>query len=102
MADSAKAVVLLVLAAALLAGCGGGQEPRPVEGEQALTVWSQESQPARVRATQANVETFTRTSGIEVELVVIGEDELDARVAEARRTGRLPDVLQLPMASAHA
>jgi multiple sugar transport system substrate-binding protein len=39
---------------------------------------------------------------VKVELVGIGDDELPGRVSEAGRTGRLPDVMQLPMASAHS
>ncbi len=97
-----------VLAITLLtaAGCGGSGDGNksgdPPKGGPALVVWSQENQPDRVAATRENIAGFTRRTGIRVDLVAIGDDELEDRIAAADRAGRLPDVAQLPMSSAHA
>jgi ABC-type glycerol-3-phosphate transport system substrate-binding protein len=97
---------LLAAFAVLLAlsGCGGGGADEP-EGEQAdrrLTVWILEDQPDRLGATRANVARFAKAGGFTVEVVPVGDDELAGRVATASARGAMPDVLQLPMASAHA
>ena len=103
MVDKRIVVGLLVLAlVGLAAGCGGGGEQRSSDGDRALRVWTQENQPDRVRATEANVAEFARATGLRVELTAIGDDELTDRVADAAKSGRLPDVMQLPMASAHS
>ena len=96
------AVIGSVLALGGLAGACGGDEPPSVEPDRTLTVWILESEPDRIRATEDNVARFARASGLEVDLVGVGDDELAGRVTEARRARRLPDVVQLPMASAHA
>lgn len=97
---------LALLAAAAAAGCGGSSDADtpddPPSGARALTVWTLDDQPDRIAATRRNVAGFTRRTGIRVELVGVGDDELAARMAAAVRAGRLPDVAQLPMASAHA
>jgi multiple sugar transport system substrate-binding protein len=93
------AIVLGV--AALVAGCGGDEPAGPV-ADRTLTVWILESEPDRIRATRDNVRRFARATGLKVDLVGIADDELAQRVAGARLAGRLPDVLQLPMASAHS
>jgi multiple sugar transport system substrate-binding protein len=95
------AIVLSVVALAA-AGCGGGDEPAGEVVDRTLTVWVLESEPDRIRATRDNVGRFARATGLKVDLVGIADDELADRVAEARRSGGLPDALQLPMASAHA
>jgi multiple sugar transport system substrate-binding protein len=65
-------------------------------------VWILEDQPDRLGATRANVARFAKAGGFTVDVVPIGDDELAGRVAVAASRGLLPDVLQLPMASAHA
>jgi multiple sugar transport system substrate-binding protein len=97
-----RAIAVLVAALAVSApGCGGdggaGDEPAPGP----LTLWSGENQPDRVKATRANLADFTRRTGIEVELVVLGDAELVPRTAEAAKAGTLPDVMQVGMADAH-
>jgi multiple sugar transport system substrate-binding protein len=94
------AIVLCIVA--LAAGCGDGDEPAGPIADRTLTVWILESEPDRIRATRDNVGRFASATGLKVDLVGVADDELAGRVAEARRTGRLPDVMQLPMASAHA
>ena len=97
---------LLAAFAVLLAlcGCGGGDSGETEEDgtRGRLTVWILEDQPDRVRATRANVARFADAGGFDVEVVPVGDDELAGRVAGAAARGQLPDVLQLPMASAHA
>ena len=61
-----------------------------------------ENQPDRVRATQANLDDFTRRTGIPVELVVLGDQELVPKATAAAKAGGLPDVMQVGMADAHA
>jgi multiple sugar transport system substrate-binding protein len=98
------AVVLLLLAA-LAAGCGGGDDGVAEDtdgGKRRITVWVLENEPERLRLTRANVAEFTELTGIAVELRGIGDEELASRVDRARRDGRLPDVAQLPLGSAHA
>jgi len=99
----AIAIALCVLSIVALApGCGGSDEPTGAARDRELTVWILESEPDRIRATRDNVARFARATGLKVDLVGVGDDQLAARVDEARRAGRLPDVMQLPMASAHA
>ncbi len=93
--------IALVLLLAL-AGCGGAGDDKGDERKRALTVWILENQPERIRATRANVERFEQQAPFTVDLVGVGDDQLAGRMADAARTGRLPDVVQLPMASAHA
>src|SRR5215211_6552709 len=100
MADNATVVALVALAI-LICGCGGGGDKSTTGKERPVTVWVLESEPDRLRATEDNVAEFTRATSVEVDLVGIGDDELADRLAEAEKTGRMPDVLQLPMASAH-
>jgi multiple sugar transport system substrate-binding protein len=94
---------LALLLVSLLVGCGGGDpEELGTDGNKALTVWILENEPDRIRATRTNVGQFARTSGFKVELVGVGDDQLAERMSEAARRGRLPDVVQLPMASARS
>jgi multiple sugar transport system substrate-binding protein len=97
---TALSIAVLV---SLAIGCGGGEEtPDDAGGGRALTVWILESEPDRVRATRANVGRFARATGFKVDLIGVGDDQLAQRMTEAVRTRRLPDVVQLPVASAHA
>jgi multiple sugar transport system substrate-binding protein len=103
---------VLALLGALVAvastGCGGGSAPSedrttdPEGARRTLTMWILENQPDRMRAARRTLAAFTKASGYEVELVGIGDNELDARLSQAVRSGRGPDVVQLPMANAHA
>ncbi len=95
----ATILALLVVGAGACGTSGSGDEEEP-EGTR-VTVWILENEPDRVRATRANVDRFTRQTGIGVELVAVGDDELASRVAQAEKDGRLPDVAQLPLGSVH-
>jgi multiple sugar transport system substrate-binding protein len=102
-----KPAALLALLVALgVAGCGGGggggdQQPSGDAGEP-LTVWIEENQPERVRATRDDAADFTRRTGIEVKIVPLGDGELLDRVAAAERDGTLPDAMQVSLADARA
>ncbi|MFE5208014.1 ABC transporter substrate-binding protein [Streptomyces sp. NPDC056600] len=85
----------LAAAAALLlgslSGCGGETGPR--RPDRRITVWSQESLPDRIAATEKVVDRFRRESGIEVELVGVAEAQMPQLVMSAAASGTLPDVI---------
>jgi multiple sugar transport system substrate-binding protein len=94
-----RAAAALLLLAALLGACGGDDDFAP---RATIDVWILENQPERVRAARENVARFTARTDIAVRIVPIGDDALVPTVRRARRAGRLPDVMQLPMDSVHA
>ena len=101
----ARALLLtLILLVTGAASCFGGEDADknvdPIA--QRITVWSLEFQPDRLRATKANLEAFTRSTRIGVDLVPIGDDQLPSRMARARSERNLPDVAQLPLDSLHS
>jgi multiple sugar transport system substrate-binding protein len=102
------AMVAAVLTAALASGvaaCGGSGTKTTTDPErtrQTIGVWILEDEPARVRATRAELALFTRRTGIRVRLRAVGEDDLAGAVERARRSRALPDALQLPLAAVHA
>ena len=101
----ARALLLtLILLVTGAASCFGGEDADknvdPIA--QRITVWSLEFQPDRLRATKANLEAFTRSTRIGVDLVPIGDDQLPSRMARARSDRNLPDVAQLPLDSLHS
>jgi ABC-type glycerol-3-phosphate transport system substrate-binding protein len=101
-------MVAAVLTAALASGvaaCGGSGTKTTTDPErtrQTIGVWILEDEPARVRATRAELALFTRRTGIRVRLRAVGEDDLAGAVERARRSRALPDALQLPLAAVHA
>ena len=100
MATTIAAVTAL---AAPASGCGGGAPDDEIEpATPVITVWTLENEPDRMRATRENVLALTTGTGIRVRLVGVGDDALAARMAAAKAARRLPDVVQLPLASVHA
>jgi len=85
--------------AALAAGCGGDDDDEGGGGEagsqrgQTITVWNNEFQPDRMRATQAVLTDFTRKTGIKTKLVAVPEDQLPTLITNASAAGELPDVV---------
>ena len=83
----------------LVAACGGEVTPSASGGDGgdgggdgALTFWSSEDNAERIEATQAIVDRFTEETGIEVDLVAIGEGDFTTQVTSAVAGGSMPDV----------
>jgi multiple sugar transport system substrate-binding protein len=94
--------VLVALLAVGGAACGGAGDVEDTPPQSRVTLWISENQPDRVAATRANLAEFTRRTGTDVELVVLGDDELVPRTEKAAEREALPDVMQVGMADAHA
>ena len=83
----------------ITAACGGDTSPSGAGdgadggGDGALTFWSLEDNQDRIEATQAIVDRFSEETGIEVELVAIGEGDFTTQVTSAVAGGTMPDVL---------
>lgn len=58
-----------------LSACGAGDSAD--EDAQAITVWTTDTLPDRVAATEAIFADFTDASGIDVELVGVPEDQFN-------------------------
>jgi len=86
---------LLIAATLLLAACGdqtaSGSGDGGGDGE-GLVFWSLEDNAERIEATQAIVDAFTEETGIDVELVAIGEGDFATQVTAAAAGDTLPDV----------
>ncbi|HEX7195911.1 MAG TPA: extracellular solute-binding protein [Candidatus Limnocylindria bacterium] len=82
----------------ITAACGGDTAPSGSGdggdggGDGTLTFWSAEDNQDRIEATQVIVDRFTEETGIEVDLVAIGEADLATQVTSAVAGGTLPDV----------
>jgi multiple sugar transport system substrate-binding protein len=74
-------------------GDGGGGGEGGGEGGGSITLWIQEDLPDRVAATEAIVEEFTAASGVEVEVISVGEDQFDQLLTSSAAAGDLPDVI---------
>ncbi len=70
---------------------GASDATSPAAGG-SITFWTAEDNAERVAATQAIVDKFTAASGIDVEVVAIAEDQLQAQITAASAAGTLPDV----------
>ncbi|WP_448617092.1 ABC transporter substrate-binding protein [Geodermatophilus sp. URMC 65] len=96
---SAAGVGVTVLLAACGSGDGGGEggDGGP------LTVWTLENLPDRLAAQQEIAAAFTESSGIEVDLVGIDEDQFNQLLTSSAAAGELPDVVgALPLAGVQA
>ncbi len=85
---AAVAVTGLVLLAAT--GCGGEEGSEGDGGP--IVVWSTDTLPDRVAATEAIIAEFTEKTGIEVELVGVAEDQFNQVLTSSAAAGDLPDV----------
>jgi multiple sugar transport system substrate-binding protein len=81
--------------AVVAAGCGGGDDNASGGGPsgETLTVWNNEFQPDRMKATQAILAEFTRKTHIKTKLVAVPEDQLATLMTNAAAAGELPDVV---------
>jgi multiple sugar transport system substrate-binding protein len=101
-------ISLLAVVAALAVGCGGDEGDRGGGGGgdgrgETLTVWNNEFQPDRMKATQDILDDFTRKTGIKTKLVPVPEDQLATLITNASAAGELPDVvLATPVGQSHA
>jgi len=69
------------------------QEASPSGGASgSITFWTAEDNAERVAATQTIIDAFTAKTGIQVEMVAIAEDQLQAQITAASAGGTLPDV----------
>lgn len=84
---AAAAVAGMVLLAAT--ACGG--EDSEADGGP-IVVWSTDTLPDRVAATEAIIAEFTEKTGIEVELVGVAEDQFNQVLTSSAAAGELPDV----------
>ena len=80
---------LAALAMLALAACGGGDSG----DDNSITVWTTDTLPDRVAATEAIIKKFTAETGIEVELVGVAEDQFTQTLTSAAAAGDLPDVI---------
>jgi multiple sugar transport system substrate-binding protein len=83
-------------------GGGGGGDAESLRG-QTITVWNNEFQPDRLKATQAILDEFTQKTGIKTKQVAVPEDQLSTLITNASAAGDLPDVvLATPVGDSHA
>jgi multiple sugar transport system substrate-binding protein len=68
-------------------GGGGGGDAS------SITVWIVEDLPDRVAATQEIVDAFSSSSGVEVELTAVAEDQFNQILTSNAAAGDLPDVI---------
>jgi multiple sugar transport system substrate-binding protein len=99
------ALSLLAVLAALAVGCGGddddGGDSGSIKGE-TLTVWNNEFQPDRMKATEDILADFTKQTGVKTKLVAVPEDQLATLMTNAAAAGKLPDVvLATPVGDSH-
>jgi multiple sugar transport system substrate-binding protein len=91
------AVGLVVVMA--LSACGGGGGDGGGDAN-AITVWTTDTLPDRVAATQAIIDRFTQQTGIQVDLVGVEEDQFNQTLTAAAAAGDLPDVIgSIPLSS---
>jgi multiple sugar transport system substrate-binding protein len=99
-----KSVALLLAAAAMggaaLAGCSSAGSGHATGGK-SLTVWSEENDPQRMAEQRKIFAEFTKSTGIEVDLVGVAEDQFSTLVTSSAAAGNLPDVIgALPVSDA--
>jgi multiple sugar transport system substrate-binding protein len=90
-------ICILVLATAAV-GCGGDDDDGGGGGGGAssgetLTVWNNEFQPDRMKATQTILDDFTKETGVKTKLVAVPEDQLATLMTNAAAADELPDVV---------
>ena len=85
----AFAVILVLLG---LAACGGSPDQEG-GGNNKIVVWTGDTIPDRVAKTKAIIAKFTESTGIDVELVGVDEDQFNQLLTSAAAAGKLPDVV---------
>jgi multiple sugar transport system substrate-binding protein len=90
-----RVAVAVVGATALVAACGsddGGGNGDGGEGGP-LVVWTLENLPDRLAAQEEIAAAFTESTGIEVELTGIDEDQFNQLLTSSAAAGELPDIV---------
>src|SRR5215218_10135252 len=87
-----------ILALLGLAACSGGsEEGGGGEGgggdDNKIVVWTGDTLPDRVAATKEIIAKFTESTGVQVELVGVDEDQFNQLLTSAAAAGELPDVI---------
>jgi multiple sugar transport system substrate-binding protein len=91
-------VAIGLVALLVLTACGGGGDGGG--GQQRITVWTADTLPDRVAATQAIIARFTQQTGVQVELVGVDEDQFNQLLTSSAAAGELPDVIgSIPLSS---
>jgi multiple sugar transport system substrate-binding protein len=92
------AAALGLVTVLLLSACAGGGGDDG--GERRITVWTADTLPDRVAATQAIIARFTQQTGVQVELVGVDEDQFNQLLTSSAAAGELPDVIgSIPLSS---
>jgi multiple sugar transport system substrate-binding protein len=87
-----------LVAVLAMTACGGddngdGGDGEGTAGSSKIVVWTGDTIPDRVTATQDIIDAFTAETGIEVELVGVEEDQFNQTLISAAAAGTLPDVV---------
>jgi multiple sugar transport system substrate-binding protein len=85
-----------LVATVILAACGGDDDaPDEGDGEEAssIVVWTGDTIPERVAASEEIIAGFTEETGIDVEFVGVDEDQFVQLLTSAAAAGELPDVV---------
>jgi multiple sugar transport system substrate-binding protein len=86
-------VVAVALSSFVLAGCATTSKPvAEATKSKAITVWTTDTLPDRVAATQVIIAKFTAATGIDVKLVGVAEDQFDQVLTSSVAANTLPDV----------
>lgn len=80
-----KSIVALACAASLLF--------TPLAAAAELRFWTLEEQPDRVAKQQAMADDFKAKTGVDVQVIVVSEKDMETRAAAAFAAGDLPDVI---------
>ena len=86
-------VVAVALSSFILAGCTTNSKPVvETTNAKAITVWTTDTLPDRVAATQVIIAKFTAATGITVKLVGVAEDQFSQVLTSSVAANDLPDV----------
>jgi len=93
-----SAVAAALLSLLVVAACGGGDDGGGGGGggggdANSIVVWTGDTIPDRVAATEEIIAAFTESTGIKVKLVGVEEDQFNQALTSAAAAGDLPDVV---------
>ena len=79
--------------AALVAACGSEGGGGGGDGDDPLVVWTLENLPDRLEVQEEIAAAFTESSGVEVDLVAIDENQFNQLLTSSAAAGELPDAI---------